>query len=117
MSCIFLPSLVTPRERVGATSSLQLRVRGAAQAVWAHLALVLGPLELSDPKAHLLLLRAVGREESQLCPHPRPACVCYGYVCGCGGTCQGPWSLRDLFTCWAPGCVSACVSGVSDCLL
>lgn len=60
MGCIFPLSLGTPRERVGATSSLELRVRAAAHAVWAHLALAQRPLALTDPKAHLLLLRACG---------------------------------------------------------
>ena len=89
--------------------SLQLMVRGTAQDIWAPLALVLGPLGLSDLKAQLLTLRALSQEESQLCPHPGPACVCATGICvGAGGTCQGPWSFRDLclFTGWAPGCVS-----------
>lgn len=34
---------------------------GAAQAMWVHLMLVLGPLGPSDPKEHLLLLRACGQ--------------------------------------------------------
>lgn len=85
-----------------------------AQDIRAHLALVLGPLGLSDPKAQPLMLGALGREESPLCPHPGPACVCAAGICvGAGGTCQGLWSVRDLrrFTCRAPGCVFASVSG------
>lgn len=114
--CIFPLSLGTPRERVGATSSLELRVRGAAQAVWAHLALVQRPLVLTDPKAHLLLLRACGQGDVSALPTPWAGMCLLGYVCGCGVTCLGLWSVRDLFTCWAPGRVSAYGSGVSSCL-
>lgn len=86
-----------PGEGAGAVSSLVLRVKGTAQAVWVHLELVLEPLGPSDPKAHLLLLRACRQEEPQLGSHPRQACVCAAGVCvGVGGTCQGPWFFRDL---------------------
>ena len=70
MGCIFLLSLGTPRKRVGAISSLKLRVRGIAQAVRAHLAPVLGPLGLSDPMAHPLPLRACGQGGVSALPTP-----------------------------------------------
>lgn len=106
-----------PGERAGAVSSLALRVKGTAQAVWVHLELVLEPLGPSDPRAHLLLSGPVGREEPQLGSHPRQACVCAAGVCvGAGGTCQGPWFFRDLcpITCYVPGCVFAYVHAVSN---
>ena len=114
-----LPSRLGAPSKELVVFSLELRVRGRVQDIWAHLALVLGPLGLSDPKAQPLMLGALGREESLLCPHPGPACVCAAGICvGAGGTCQGPWSFRDLclFMGQAPGCVFASVSGVSDCL-
>lgn len=55
------PGWGAPGEEAGGVSSLALRVKGTAQAVWVHLELVLEPLGPSDPKAHLLLLRACGQ--------------------------------------------------------